>query len=92
MEARLSEAKVPAVKLLQSLQLSPHLSAVVLVHIDGCGDRISLQGMLQHSEEGCTRMVISNRSLYPQVAESGTTIGEVIARCSGGSGCITRAQ
>ena len=40
----MSEAKVPAVKLLQSLQLSPRLSAVVLVHVDGCGDGTSLQG------------------------------------------------
>ena len=48
--------------------------------------------LLQHSEEGCARMVISNPSSYPQVAESGTTIREVIAHCSGGSGCIARAR
>ena len=97
-EARVSEAKVPTVrvKLVQSLWLSPRQSAVVQVRVDGCGgggpvyvehdphleDETGLStedALLQPNEEGCARMVISNPSSYPQVAEIGTTIGEVIA-------------
>ena len=97
-EARVSEAKVPTVrvKLVQSLRLSPRQSAVVQVRVDGCGgggpvyvehdphleDETGLStedALLQPNEEGCARMVISNPSSYPQVAEIGTTIGEVIA-------------
>ena len=96
--AAIEKAKVPMVrvKLVQSIQLSPHQSAVVQVQVDTCGndDPVYVEHdpyfeyetglrvddvLLQPSGEGRAQIVVANPTAFTQVADRGTTLGEVIA-------------